>query len=197
MESYSVPSAQLTLSAAKLRLNLSLFDKMTRYAREGKVFEMKNILDQQPDIIHDKKYDDGRSALIWASRNGHVQAVRLLLNRGATVNELDSYGYSALILASRYGHENVARLLVRYGASINFKCYGGRTALHEACHRGHVSTILVLIEVGANLEIVDKRDKEPLDLLPAVVDSDALYTQLDRILVSPQFTSFVFRIKDC
>ena len=35
------------------------------------------------------RQDDGRTALFWAARNGHMDIARLLLERGADVNHAE------------------------------------------------------------------------------------------------------------
>lgn len=48
--------------------------------------------------------------------NPHIGAVRLLLESGAKVNEVDSSGDTALDISSLYGCVEVVRLLLEYGA---------------------------------------------------------------------------------
>ena len=55
----------------------------------------------------------GRTALIEAARNGYVEIVELLLNKGADANLCDKTGRNtALIEAIKHRHENVIRLLL-------------------------------------------------------------------------------------
>ena len=51
--------------------------------------------------------------LLWASMEGHLEVVRLLIENGADVSVKDDV---ALRLASRYGHLEVAKLLIENGA---------------------------------------------------------------------------------
>merc|ERR1712086_257295 len=55
--------------------------------------------------------------LTWAARHGQAEAVRLLLEGGASVGAADSGGASALLLASEGGHLECARLLLEVGAA--------------------------------------------------------------------------------
>ena len=54
--------------------------------------------------------------LVWASSNGHLEIVRLLLEHGADVHARDD---EVLIWASRNGHLEVVRLLLNKGADIH------------------------------------------------------------------------------
>ncbi len=56
---------------------------------------------------------DGYTALMAASRKGHVEVVRLLLARqGVEVNKTTPDGITALMVASYKGQVEVARLLL-------------------------------------------------------------------------------------
>ena len=53
------------------------------------------------------------------SREGHEQIVRLLLEKGAHVNDAAKFNDTALVWASRNGHEWIVPLLLEKGAHIN------------------------------------------------------------------------------
>ncbi|MCL4361835.1 ankyrin repeat domain-containing protein [Candidatus Dependentiae bacterium] len=53
----------------------------------------------------------GRTALMWASKFGHVKTVTLLLHSGADVNIKDNYDFTALRLAELNDHEKIIELL--------------------------------------------------------------------------------------
>lgn len=58
----------------------------------------------------------GFTPLMFASENGHLDVVKLLLNSGAKVNMENFYGSSALSLATIKRHLDVVDLLKRHGA---------------------------------------------------------------------------------
>ena len=59
----------------------------------------------------------GKSALCLASRAGHVESVRVLVEEGgADVNKLGSRGRAPLYLAEKAGKEDVVRVLLELGA---------------------------------------------------------------------------------
>src|SRR4030095_2008680 len=62
----------------------------------------------------------GETALMTATRTGSVDAVRLLLDRGAKVNAKEgTRGQTALMWAVLENHPDVARLLIEKGADVN------------------------------------------------------------------------------
>jgi ankyrin repeat protein len=57
-----------------------------------------------------------RTALHFASLNGHLKIVEALLEKDAEVDQKDAAGKTPLDYANRYGHERVAKLLKSSGA---------------------------------------------------------------------------------
>lgn len=74
-------------------------------ARDGKA-EMVTLLASHGVDIDAPIYRDGRRPLYWAAAGGHLDAVRALLDLGATIDALDSRGQTALwICAARMADE--------------------------------------------------------------------------------------------
>ena len=63
--------------------------------------------------------DNGSTALMAASQNGHLEVVRELCERGANVNAARTdNGVTALMFASHYGYLGVVRELRKCGARL-------------------------------------------------------------------------------
>lgn len=63
----------------------------------------------------------GRSyPLHEASRNGHIQIVKLLLENGAKINIENYYKETALSLATQFKHNEVVNLLKSHGATVQY-----------------------------------------------------------------------------
>ncbi len=74
----------------------------------------------------------GYSPLIYASRAGQVEAVKLLLRRGADVNrQTTEMRSTALHRAAVAGHAEVVRLLLEAGADVSIRDCDGLTALER------------------------------------------------------------------
>lgn len=73
---------------------------------------------------------DVNKQLLDAARNGDLNEVKRLLQRGADVNAQDQNGTSALMMAA--GNLDIVKLLVSHGAYINANDNTGRTVLDEA-----------------------------------------------------------------
>ena len=89
-------------------------------------------------------------ALHWAALAGHVEAVALLLNRGAFVDSRNCWRRTPLHLAARRGHTDVVKLLVQSGANLEAKRDGDETPLHFAIEGNHYEATKLLLHLGAN-----------------------------------------------
>jgi ankyrin repeat protein len=74
----------------------------------------------------------GWSAVMYAAREGAVDAARALADAGANLNLVDPEGTTALIIAIINGHYDVASVLVEKGADPNIADIKGMTPLYAA-----------------------------------------------------------------
>ncbi|ADB49316.1 ankyrin repeat domain-containing protein [Conexibacter woesei] len=106
-------------------------------------------------------------ALAWAARSGRLDALDLLVARGARV-DADVYRGSALAWAAANGHADAIERLVALGADPNARTtFGGpehgdgATALHLAAQYGRLDAIRALLRVGADPSIRDRLHDQP------------------------------------
>ena len=74
----------------------------------------------------------GLTPLLFAARQGSLDATRALIDAGADVNLADPEGISPMVLAIRNGHYEVAALLLEKGADVNAGDRVNRTPLYMA-----------------------------------------------------------------
>jgi ankyrin repeat protein len=116
----------------------------------GVTERVKQLLDGDGGAHVDEKDEYGKTALMWASEFGHTEVVRLLLEKGALLDEKDERrGWTALMQASYKGHTEVVRLLLDKGALVDEKDEGGYTALMRANANGHTEVVRLLLDKGA------------------------------------------------
>ena len=84
-------------------------------------------IDSMSATLLDQDTDTKNHALHWASRNGHLETVKLLIRAGADINSGCSY---ALQCATYSGHTEIVKFLLESGAIIN-----GNDSLRWACER--------------------------------------------------------------
>jgi ankyrin repeat protein len=72
---------------------------------------------------------------LWASRNGHIDTVRQLAERGADVNTKGYGGMTPLHHAASNIHGDVLNGLLELGAAVDCEDDVGNQALHWACEK--------------------------------------------------------------
>ena len=98
----------------------------------------------------------GNTALHWAAREGHAEAVGHLLGLGASAAARTGSGWNAATMAAYHGHERVLELLVARGHTAEFDAGDaiGWTAVSWAAAAGRVEIMALLASAGAALEPV-------------------------------------------
>jgi ankyrin repeat protein len=98
-----------------------------------------------------------------AVRKGNVNAVKKLLNNGASVNQADKYGGTPLIIASGLGRADIVKLLLAKGANVNKANNNGNTPLYIASREGHPEVVKVLLAApGIDVNKAGKDGATPL-----------------------------------
>lgn len=96
-------------------------DQLQDAARKGDAATVRKLLDEGVDV--NTKFRYGTTALFFACDHGHVDVVKVLLDKGADLTVKDSfYGFTPLMLAvqpaqkRRPEHTEIAKLLIAKGA---------------------------------------------------------------------------------
>jgi len=128
-------------------------------ARKGDAAAVKKLLDEGVDV--NAKFRYNATALFYACDHGHIDVVRVLLDRGADMAVKDTfYGFTPLMLATspaqkkKPEHTEIAKLLIAKGSP------GKEQALTGAVQSGDAALVKVILDSG----------------LPAASLSDALET---------------------
>lgn len=106
---------------------------------------------------------NGDTILIWASYNGYLELVKILLKKTINLNAKNKYGYTALIKASYKGNLEIVKSLLEKGANLNIANNYNYTALIWAVIGGKIEIVKTLVENGANLSIKNKYGQTALD----------------------------------
>eukprot|EP00903_Cladosiphon_okamuranus_P006954 g6768.t1 len=102
------------------------------------------------------------SMLDLAAAQGHCDAIRILLARGADVNAATPAGRTALHCAAYQDQAAAVDTLVIYGARIEAADHEGCTALHVASANGASNAIISLLRHGAAKTKLNKCGRSPL-----------------------------------
>jgi ankyrin repeat protein len=105
---------------------------------------------EKPNIEAKDRYDS--TPLIWAAQNGHVAAVKLLLENRANTEAHGRLGWTPLMWAARNGHLAVVKLLLETKADIEARDKHGYTPLICAAQCGHEEVVKLLLEHKAGID---------------------------------------------
>lgn len=128
------------------------------------------LLDLGADVRTHEEYD--RTLLMVAAASGCAACVKLLIERGAPVDEIAGFGEDALCYASTI---ETARLLVETGVDINRFVDDFHTPLKMASEEGNIEKVRILLTLGADPNL-DRLDETPL--FPAVKDDNVEMVKL-------------------
>ena len=131
-----------------------------------------------PSSAANKANENGATPLYIACDKGHVDAARLLLDKGAEVDRADEDGRTPLFVACFKGHVGAARLLLDKGADVN-RAVKNWTPLYVACLAGHVDVAQLLLERSTEVDRADEDGRTPLYIACEHGDVDAARLLLD------------------
>ena len=134
--------------------------------------------------VHDRgdpALSEGATPLMRAARKSDLQAMRLLLEKGADVRLANNAGGTALMYAAGLGGAGrfaeydpkpattaeqieAARVCLDRGADVNAVNAAGQTALHFAVAEREDGFVAFLAERGARLDLKDRQGRTPLDV---------------------------------
>jgi hypothetical protein len=116
-------------------------------ARKGDAATVKKLIDEGVDV--NTKFRYGATALFYACDHGHLDVVKVLLDKGADLTIKDSfYGFTPLTLAvspaqkKKPEHTEIAKLLIAKGAP------GKEDALSGAIESGDAALVTFILESG-------------------------------------------------
>ncbi len=140
----------------------------------GNIDKINLFLDEEnPDgtIVVDinARNKNGDTALIIASENGNLNAVRTLLSYDADLSLKGANGDNALIRAAQKGNFDVVEELLYRKENINSINNYNRTALMESAENGHLRVVKLLLKKKAKISLKDKSDRTVLDLVNAKI----------------------------
>ncbi|KAL2713882.1 protein fem-1 CG6966-like isoform X1, partial [Vespula squamosa] len=154
-------------------------------------------IEQPGSVVFDGETIEGAPPLWCAAAAGHIELVKLLVQRGANVNSTTKTNSTPLRAACFDGHFEIVRFLVKNGAGF-VKSHGntiyshfadiemanrhGHTCLMIACYRGHIGIAKLLLawnvdvnrkSVRGNTALHDCAESGSLEILKLLVQHGA------------------------
>jgi len=105
----------------------------------------------------DVENNECQTPLYWACEKGFSDIVPILLDHGASVDAVDSFGCSVIHAAARSGKEDIVSMLVEANANVNVGVKSKPSCLHYAAEKGNKEMLEVLL--GANADITKSYNK--------------------------------------
>jgi beta-lactamase regulating signal transducer with metallopeptidase domain len=138
-------------NASKSRVSAALDHALMRAAVEGDLEGINELINAGANVNADIAIGAAPSPLIGAAREGKLEAVRLLLDRGADPNLALGGEGTPLIAAAREGHTDIVSLLLDRGAIIDQTAPRAGNALIQASGNGHLEVVKLLVARGADV----------------------------------------------
>lgn len=112
------------------------------------IFEMYFMLDMGIDInyMNNEKF----SPLIYASYNGNLKIVKMLLKRNAYIDQQNIFETTALMYASMLGHYDIVKILLEKGSDVHIDNKDTYTALLYGIESGNIDIVDLLLKKGAD-----------------------------------------------
>ncbi len=79
------------------------------------------LLDEGAEFQSENFADTGWSALMYATRNAHIECMKMLMDAGADIEYKNELGRTCLMLAAFMGHIECVKLLIEAGADVAYK----------------------------------------------------------------------------
>lgn len=143
-----------TVSAA-VDLKQSPQDRAADLIKTGNIDILKKLLSDQPvedSFVNVRHTKSGKYLATIATEEGSLDALKLLIEFNAKVNEIDKSGSPPLLHAVRYGYKNIIEYLLQNGSDINgFEETKHENALMTACRYFQTVCATFLIQKGIDL----------------------------------------------
>jgi ankyrin repeat protein/L-ascorbate metabolism protein UlaG (beta-lactamase superfamily) len=130
-------------------------------AAGGDLEAVAGIVADNPELVNSKG-EDGIPPLHLAAAGGHLDVIKLLVDKGACVHLGDRENSTALDVAAQRGFEEIVAFLIDKGTDITRADANGMTCLHFAVFGGHEDIARMLIDKGADLEARTINGETPL-----------------------------------
>ena len=151
-------ASNISTKFPKIRIPKNTFSKNNK--------DKKSLLSVPPFVSIFEKYYKNISPLIYASRGGNKEEIKLVLESGALFNieERDnmSLGFTALMWACNKGLKEIVELLLSRNANVNTKDINGWTPLSWACFEGYKEIVEILLAHNADVNTKDINGWTPL-----------------------------------
>jgi ankyrin repeat protein len=150
-------------------------------ADAGQCEAMQLLLKRGAQVNLQAAGGDNNSALHYAARSGHIQAIKILIGARNTIDLPNIHGLTPLMLSSARGHLGAVQELVRQGANINMHAAGSHsiTSLFLAAELGRHNVVEFLLKSGAEVDLANDQGTTPLMIAAYSGHSETMQLLID------------------
>ena len=123
---------------------------------------VKSLAIEHPEDIRSRDFGDESTPLHLASKWGHAEVARFLIEHGADTMAKDTHKWTPLHHAVAKENEDISRLLLNHGANVKARDWARRTPLHLAVRNRREDIARLLLNHGAATTAKDKNAWCPL-----------------------------------
>ncbi len=164
----------MLLATGVMQASLSKEAKLIEAVKEGKVDDVRNLLESGVDLSNEDLYIvvDGRTRSLRRGQRTYpllalslkrrcADIAKLLIEYGANLNEEGLVGKTPLLSAAGKGLHEIVFILLSRDVNPNQIGSRGQTPLHRAARNGCMETINHLLNFSADPTITDMYNEKP------------------------------------
>lgn len=160
---FSCNSKENNFEKSKNEVKVLFIDDKVVERKDISLDEVKSMIEDGLAIDHSFLDDDGKTPLMIASKEGDLDFVKFLVEKGADVNFLSIHGVNALWYSVVAEHYEISKFLIYEGSDVNVFSKAGKIGiLNMASYNGELGIIQLLLERGADINFQNSGGVSPL-----------------------------------
>jgi|WetSurMetagenome_2_1015567.scaffolds.fasta_scaffold06246_2 ankyrin repeat protein/L-ascorbate metabolism protein UlaG (beta-lactamase superfamily) len=137
-----------------------------RAAWSGDCARLEELIGRSPELVNSRD-EGGDTPLHSAATMGKMDAVLLLLARGAQADARNSLDQSPILYAAYNGYATIVDTLIAHGAPFDRRDARGYAPIHFAARQGQTSVVELLVAKGAPFDERGYQGRTPLHFAAA------------------------------
>lgn len=127
--------------------NVDIDQELVQGAQKGDMKRVEHALENGANV-NARDLNHHSTALMWASHEGHLEIMRVLMQHGAKIDAKRDNGESALWFTAQQGRLQAMKLLVEKGADLTVVGRDGQSVYATAALHGHTEITDYLKSLG-------------------------------------------------
>lgn len=127
-------------------------NEAVHFAAMAGAHSVLELLLQSGRIDVDAMASGGKTPLILATENNHVECVRQLIQAGSNLESFNHTLQTPLFVAAELGHVDCVQELIQAGANFSKRDARGLTPFLIAAKKCHLEVMRILLEAGDNID---------------------------------------------